>query len=242
MRALALALGTLLASSAASAQEENPPIPEPHIPDAPQRPRATGGPPKPPPPRITKEDYPTQLVLRPVTLADGQAEIGLALTYLNNDGDGLLWPTLRGAFGITRDVELGATWAAFLARFSPAPAEKGIETGKAFSIDGGITIVPDWFAARVRLAFYADPDVFGFGLVLGAPFRWRILPRLALFVGQDLLYIKLAKLAVDPADPSRNLAEVANIARQEPTAAHRINLACGAIFQATDALALAGPF
>lgn len=175
MRALAVALGTLLLSSPAMAQQENPPIPEPHIPDAPQRPRDERTA-KPETPRIDKADYPTQLVLRPVTLAEAQAEIGLALTFVNNDGNGLFWPTLRAAFGVTRDVELGFTWAAFLSRFSPATAENGIETGKAFSIDGGLTLVPDWFAVRVRLAFYADPDVFGFGLVLGAPFRWRILP------------------------------------------------------------------
>ncbi len=243
MRAFAVALGVFFVSvsSEALAQDE-PPIPEPHIPDAPQGTRDVRGGPKPETPRITKADYPTQLVLRPVTLAEAQAEIGLAVTFVNNDGNGLLWPTLRAAFGITRDVEVGFTWAAFLTRFSPAADENGIDTGKAFSLDGGLTLVPDWFAVRVRLAFYADPDVFGFGLVLGAPFRWRILPRFALFVGQDLLYIKLAKIAVDPADPARNLGEVANIARQVPTAAGRLNLAFGGIFQATDRTAVYASF
>src|SRR6266568_8596777 len=122
MRALALALGTLVLSSAARAQETAP-IPEPHVPDAPQHPRAERTAAKPEMPRIAKDDYPTQIVLRPVTLAEAQAEIGLSLTFVNNDGNGLLWPTLRAGFGVTRDVELGFTWAAFLTRFSPATAE-----------------------------------------------------------------------------------------------------------------------
>jgi len=242
MRAPAVALGTLLLVSAAHAKDDNPPIPEPHIPDAPQGVRDRRGAPAPETHRITKADYPTQIVLRPMTLAEAQAELGLALTYVTNDGDGLFWPTIRAAFGVTRDVELGFTWSAFLAHFAPTPDEKGIDTGKAFSIDGGVTLVPDWFAVRIRLAFYADPDIFGFGLVLGAPFRWRILPRFAVFAGQDLLYIKLAKIAVDPADPARNLGEVANLARQVPTADGRINFAFGGIFQATDTTAVYGTF
>lgn len=239
---LALLLLGCLGPATALAQEEPSPVPEPEIPDVPRPSREASAPAAEKVPRYTKADYPTEVILRPMTLAELQVELSHTLVFVANSGNSLIWSIEHGAFGITPDWEVGFTWAPFLSAFDPPPGGDGFKAGRGFSIDGAWTAIPDWLAIRLKLAFYADPDVFGFGLVIGAPFRWRILPRLALFVGEDLLYIKVAKLAVDPADPTRNVAEVANLVRQIPTAAGRINLSFGAIWQITDFTAMFGNF
>lgn len=213
------------------------PIPDPNVkdPNLPPDPEA-----HPPAYRYAKRDYPREVVHRPLTLPEDQAEVMLDVPFVAGDGNPTLTQVLRGAFGVTVDLQLGVTYSVGLERLNAETGEKGFEVGKAVSLDAAYTIFPGYLAAQLRLAFYADPDIFGLALVLGAPFKLTLADRWAIFGAADLVTIKLTGLAVYPADPARNLAAVALDARGGTTPAGSIDLNLGVAFQAKPNLAVWG--
>src|SRR5512134_3215981 len=92
-------------------EEDEGPIPEPKVPDDPMALVPRDPAPREPPVRFTKRDYPTELVRRPMTLAAQQAEVSLDMPFSGNDGSPALTQVLRGAFGVTVDLQLGVTYS-----------------------------------------------------------------------------------------------------------------------------------
>jgi hypothetical protein len=209
--------------------EDNSPIPDPNVPELRRAPRAQE--PSAPVYRYTKSDYPVEFVKRPLTLAEEQAQISLDMPFINGDGHPTLTQVFHGAYGVTRDYEVGVTYSVGLERLSARTGEDGFAAGKAFSLDNALTILPQLLAAELRLAFLVDPDNFGVGVILGLPFKWQIAERWALFAGQDLVHIKIKALPVDPADPASTLGELDNIARGVQTSHGRLDVNLGAAFQ-----------
>jgi hypothetical protein len=220
--------------------DDEGPIPDPNVPDIARRRPPSG--PGTPVVRYTKADYPTEIVKRPLTLAAMQGQVTLDMPLVAGDGHPTLTQILRGAFGVTQDLEVGVSYSVGLERLSPDSGTDGFEAGKAFSLDGAYTLVPQLLSCQARLAFLADSDNFGVGLILGVPLKLELGDRWALFGGQDLVHIKLKALPVDPADPAGNLAQLAAITRGVPTSRGSIDVHVGAAFQATPVLALYGIF
>jgi hypothetical protein len=220
--------------------DEGKPITEPVIPERPEddRPRAK----KPPKPRYTKDDYPIEHVARPLTLAAGQAQIVLELPLKVNGGNPTFGQTVSGAFGVTRDLELGLTYGIGLLLLDPETTQDTYEPGKAVSIDGLLTIFPDLLAAQVRLGFFFDSDLFGMSFTVGLPVRVRLMKQWILFAGADLLTVKLTGLPVYVRDPAANLGQVAFDAQGGVTSRGSVDLTIGSAYQLRPDLSVAASF
>jgi hypothetical protein len=217
--------------------DDDGPIPDPNVAD----PRLPPDPAERPAPyRFEKRDYPRELVRRPLTLPREMIEASLDVPFVARDGHPTLHQVLRGAYGVTVDLQLGVTYGIAFERLAADDGEDAFELGKAVSLDATYTILPGMLAAQVRLAFYADPDVFGLGLILGVPFRINLGERWAIFGGADLVSIKLNNFAVNPGDPAANLAHVALVGRQGTAPSGSIDLTAGVAYQAQQNLALWG--
>jgi hypothetical protein len=243
-----LLLGLGVAPQLARAQQSQPatqpvvetgdegPIPDPNAPDAVRRRHAV--PPGAERPRYTKSDYPTEIVLRPLTLPVGMGQLSLDVPFVAGDGDPTFTEVLRAGYGVTQDIEIGATYSLGLERPSAKTGEDKFTAGKALSLDGAYTIVPQLLAAQARLAFLFDSDHFGMGLILGVPVKLELGDRWALFGGQDLLHIKLKALPVDAADVAGNVAQLAALGRGVEGSRGSIDVKVGAAFQAEADIAL----
>lgn len=185
--------------------------------------------------RPTKADYPIEVVKRPLTLTAMQGQVSLEATFAG--ADDLLLPrtgtgsdnkadspvftqVLRGAFGVTQDLQVGVTYGIGMERLSPAEGDKGFVEGRAFSLDAGYTIIPGWLAAQLSVPFYVSP--FAMGVTVGAPFRVVIREKNAIFGGHDLVQIRLKEFPVDPADVAYNTR--VREAVEKPVANLNINL------------------
>src|SRR5512138_366569 len=111
--ALSVALSWQVGSAAAQTPHipppEEGPIPDPNV-QSPQLPREEAAT-RSAAYRFEKRDYPVEIVRRPLTLADGQTELVLDMPYVHNDGHPTLTQVLRAAFGVTRDLQAGLTYA-----------------------------------------------------------------------------------------------------------------------------------
>jgi len=243
LAAVAVGAGPAVAAAqtepaATTTTEEEGPIADPNIPDAPPEGDAItvedleeGGVRAVKKQRYTKKTYPLELVKRPLTLAAAQAEISLDSPFLMGSGNPTLWQVLRARYGITRDIEGGITYSFGLLNLSPPDGVETFEPGKGFSFDGAYTIWAEHLAVAMSLPFYVDPDAFGMGFNLSIPFRVNLGSRWAIFGGQDLLQVRIVKMPVDPANPGANLAIVAASAGggEEPRGNLAINV--GGMFQ-----------
>jgi hypothetical protein len=174
--------------------------------------------------RYTKADYPLEVIRRPMTLAEGQLQVGLDVPFVI--GGPSLTQVLRGSYGIDQDLEIGLTYGFGLTVLSPT----SYEAGKAFSLDGAYTVVPGILAAQLRLGFNAQP--FALGVSAGAPFRFTIGGRWAVFGGHDLVQVRVVKFPVDAGDPAYNVGTIAwlDAGGSEPVANVNVNL--GGLYQA----------
>jgi hypothetical protein len=223
-------------------KEDEGPIPDPNVPDnlLSRLPRERGA--AQPTHRYDKGDYPVELVKRPLTLAGEQLQVSLDIPFVSHDGKPTLTQVLRGAFGITRDLQVGLTYAFGLQRLSPDTGQDGYTASKAFSVDTAVTIFPQILAAELSFAFLAEPDQFGMAIGIGLPFKLELGDRWALFAGKNLVRFKVRGLPVDPADPEANQAELDLIGRGSPTTDGIIKLDLGAAFQARPEVAVFGTF
>ena len=189
--------------------------------------------PQAPPPkvRITRQTFPQQHNLRPLTMPERMSEVSLDLRFMVEPTVDL-W--VRGRYGVTQDIEIGVTYGAF-AWYLEGSSE--FESGKAASFDAAYTVFPELLAVTASLAFNGDP--FATAVAFGAPFRFLIGERVALYGGQDVLRVQLSGFAAEPADPVRNIAQ-SQLAAQTGVDGTRgeVNLIGGALFQHSRNLAL----
>jgi hypothetical protein len=200
--------------------------------------------------RITKSTYPVAVIHRPMTLPANTAEIAIdAPVYfggpVDNDETGAIdigaraTQVLHAAYGVTQDIQVGVSYGFGSERLSPPEGAKGFEAGKAFSVDGGYTVLPEHLAVTVSLPFYADP--FASSLVLGAPFRINMSDKLALVGGQDLLEVAFNKWPVRPGDPEFNLSQaLRDVPGATPFSKGAVNLQFGAQVQVKPNVVISG--
>ena len=200
-------------------------------------------------PRTTKATYPVELTRRPMTLPQNTAEISLDAPIVFGgtvdhaastapDLGARATQVLRAAYGVTQDIQVGVSYGFGSERLSPPDGAKGFEAGKAFSLDGAYTVVPDHLAVSLSLPFYADP--FATSLTLGAPFRINVGEQLALVGGQDLVEIAINKWPVRIGDPEFNLDQAARGEGDVSPSKGAVNLQFGAQVQLKKHIALSG--
>lgn len=153
---------------------------------------------------FSKTEYPIAVTDRPLTLPRNMGEIALdAPFFIFNGGDAKAFTQiLHAGFGVTNRYELGLTYAVGLELIDP---QSKFEAGKAFSIDGKWTAIPDWLAVQASLGFQVS-DPFAMSLGLGAPFRLRVGEKVRIVGLYDMLRVKLVKYPVDPLRPAENIA------------------------------------
>lgn len=184
--------------------------------------------------RPTKATYPMAIIERPLTLTETQIEVTFEMPVLVGPvgADAQMTQVLRGAYGITQDIQVGLSYGFGLEQLGP----NDFEPGKAFSVDGGYAVVPGILAATISLPFYVDP--FAWSVTLGAPFRLKVSDKVAFVGGQELLQIKLVEMPVSVSDPGQNIGQLAAIATSQPAPAGHLNLQLGVLYQHKPNLAL----
>lgn len=198
-------------------------------------------------PRITKKTYPLAVIDRPVTLAAAQTEVSLDVPITlgvqdvggNDLASAMMTQVIRGTYGITQDLQVGIAYGVGRELLGKESGIMGFEAGKAFSLDGGYTVIPGMLAGTAGLAFFAG-DPFAMSLALGAPFRVSLGKKLAVIGGQDLLTFKLVKMPVSVSDPNQNITTAADIAINGSAPNVLLNVTFGALIQAKPNVALTG--
>ncbi len=181
------------AGSAVQMTEDAPPSDMNGTDENPDNPHEVGnadnGKPK-PPPSTAPAVYPIEEALRPITLFEGMAELSIAphaevSPFWSSDA-------LRARYGITRQFQLGITYAFAGVYDDPATVQKqyAIHPGKAVGID--VTyLIQSWIGVRIGLPFYLNP--FAMSLSIAAPIKFHFGDKFALGAFDDLLNIKLSK-------------------------------------------------
>lgn len=200
--------------------------------------------------RITKATYPVEVIHRPMTLPENTAEISLdAPVYFGGPVDNSeagsvdigarATQVLRAAYGVTQDIQVGVSYGFGSERLSPPEGAKGFEAGKAFSVDGAYTVLPEHLAVTLSLPFYADP--FASSLIVGAPFRINMSDKLALVGGQDFLEVAFNKWPVRTWDPEFNLGQaVRDTPGATPFSKGAVNVQFGAQVQVKPNVLISG--
>ncbi len=132
-------------------------------------------------------EYPMKLSQRPLTLYAGMSEVSLELTAHPAADPFLAYGAVRGSYGITREVQVSLAYGA------GALVKSDFVTGKTVGVDARYQIFP-WLAGQVAVPFLLDPVAFG--LVLGAPMKFRF-DKFALFFGEDFLSIRVHRFIPD---------------------------------------------
>lgn len=164
--------------------------------------------------------YPIELKDRPLTLFQGMSEV--AIDYPVNVDPFVASGLLRGAYGVTPQVEIGLRYG-----FGAIDSDGYLE-GKTFSIDAGYQL-NDWASVRVSIPILVDP--FAMGVRIGVPLRFKITKKLAIVGGHDLISFKLSKFVPDVARPTATAALVAEDMRGTTLPAGDWRLLGGIIYQ-----------
>ncbi|HET9621907.1 MAG TPA: hypothetical protein VFP84_11110 [Kofleriaceae bacterium] len=154
-------------------------------PDAPPPPEA-------PPPKVVRTGYPTEEVLRPITLPKNLSEVSIDPHAQVSPYAGSA--ALRARYGITSKLQLRLTYMLAGIFDDPATVEhkQGIHAGKAIGLD--VTyLIQDWVGVSVGLPIYINP--FALSLTIGAPIKFTFADKFAIGGLDDLLNIKLDTFA-----------------------------------------------
>lgn len=141
--------------------------------------------------------YPTEEVLRPITLPQNMSEVAIGPHFEFSDDSRQGYAgadALRARYGITRQVQLGLTYVFAGIYHDPSKATStmtgdiGLDSGKAVGLDLTV-LLQNWIAVRVGVPIYVSPVAVS--LVLGAPIKFVIFDKLAIGGLEDVFNIKL---------------------------------------------------
>jgi len=173
--------------------------------------------------------YPLALKDRPLTLFANMAEVRIDFPVTTITDHAVASGVLRGAYGVTNEVEIGLHYG-----FGSIDSDGYLE-GKAFSVDAGYKLT-DWASVRLSVPILVDP--FAMALTIGAPLRFRIMNKVALEIGGDLVSFKLSNFIPDVSNSIYNSAQVAADMTGTDLPSAEIRVIGGVIYQHTDKLAL----
>jgi hypothetical protein len=161
---------------------------------------------------FTKKSYPVAELERPLTVIQGMFEVrgGIDIDVSDETAFELFRLKLDGRYGLADHVELQAVIDFLISGdrallLPPAPVEGEDEVG-------GVTLPVGLFGLGLEGALYYDmvhfrsiaaltllpkagapeEDDFGFDLILGVPFRYRIKPQIAIIALDEIMTIHLA--------------------------------------------------
>ena len=187
----------------------------------------------PPPKQVTRKGFPIEEVARPITLPAMMSEAGLDLR--NNIDPFIGNQTLRGRFGITRQIQIGLEYN-IGGLYDQGDGTK-FNTGKSIGLD--VTyLIKDWLGARMALPFYLDP--FAMGVTLGAPMKFRVTEKLAIGGFHDLLSITIKEFVPSTTNEAYNEFQAMNVGTGSSLPAGNFRLSAYALFQQSPKLAIGG--
>jgi len=164
--------------------------------------------------------YPLQIVDRPLTLFRNMAEV--YVDYPINVDPFVASGLIRGSYGVTSEAELGLKYG-----FGSIADSEFVE-GKVFSIEGGYYLT-DWAALRVSIPILVDP--FAMGLRIGVPVRLKIMDKLAIVGGHDLVSFSLVSFVPDVANAANTASLVARDEINEILPDGDIRINAGLLYQ-----------
>ncbi len=176
------------------------------------------------------ESYPTKYIDRPLTLPSQMVEVEFHTPLTFNPWS--VGANLKLDYGITEKVEVGLLYG-----MGTYHKDSKFEAGKAVGIQTRVGITED-ISVEATIPMLFDP--FAMSLTIGAPMRFRLNDKLALYLGHDLLSFKISKFMPLVFDPVGNagLATQADIGTALPSSALTLNLGAG--YQLTNSSALRG--
>lgn len=136
--------------------------------------------------------YPTQEVLRPITLPHNLSEVAFAPHAVVSPYAGST--ALRARYGLTPEIQLGLTYLVGAIFDDPATneAKQALHPGKAIGLDVTV-MLRDWAGVQVGLPVYLSP--LALSLTIGAPLKFRFGDKFAVGGLDDLLNIRLHRFA-----------------------------------------------
>jgi hypothetical protein len=213
-----------LPSDAPEGAQENPRAPVTEFDEVP-RPKVEA---KAPPVPTT---YPTERVLRPLTLHRRMAEVSLDAPSTFNPY--VLSGLLGARYGITRQIQAGL-------RYGTGTLSDGeYFAGKAFSVDVEYQVFP-WLAGQVSVPMLVDP--FAAGVTIGAPMKFLLIDRLRVDLFRDFITFKVSRFAPSVSDAAFNDAQVATDEINGVLDDGEINLNAGVAWQWKPDLAVEGRY
>lgn len=184
----------------AAATPAPPPEPPPDMQgtaETPEEPHLTGTEPVPvvTPKAVKPNGYPTEEVLRPITLPARMSEVSIAPHAQVSPFTGS--DAIRARHGITSNIQIGLTYLylGIYDRNSVDPGESskvGVHSGKAFGFDVTVRL-QDWLAVKAGVPMYGGP--FAASLALGVPVKFTFGDKFAIGGLDDLVDIKLYRFA-----------------------------------------------
>jgi len=182
--------------------------------------------------------YPIEEVLRPLTLPGGTSEVRLDLRSTFSPGDG--GAVLRARYGITSEAQVGLDYViggVFKEISSSPDAKTKFNTGKAIGVEGAYQVT-HWMAVHLRVPMYMQP--FAIGVVLGAPMKFHVGDKLALFTLDDIVDINIHNFVPSLEDERANRA-AADLLMSNPVRQNgNLRFTGGAIYQIHPNLAFIG--
>jgi hypothetical protein len=184
--------------------------------------------------------YPRRQIDRPLALAAGMARVALdvslggqsdkiAYQLPGNDAWFRLGGVLGVEYGITNRYQVGLRYGVGTLH------DDGFEVGKTFSVDL-LYLVYDWLAVQVEVPIIVDP--FNLALTVGAPMRWRLDDGVELFIGEDLLTIRITDFVPVVDDALHEAFNVAAAMTGSQVDDGDITIKGGVRYQASNQLAL----
>ncbi len=182
--------------------------------------------------------YPIEESLRPITLPRGMSEISLSPSFQVDPFIG--GDSLRGRYGITRQVQLGLTYA--VGSFMDDPATPNSDKlkffpGKALGLDVTV-LIQSFLGVRVGVPVNVDP--LAIGVNVGVPMRFILTDRLTIGGMDDFLTIRAYQFAPSLMRQAENT--IAEFAEDSGSTQSRgaLRFSGYAIYQQREKLALIG--
>lgn len=147
-------------------------------------------------PKVAKRTgYPTEEVLRPITLPARMSEVSIAPHFQVSPFTGS--DAIRARHGITSNVQIGLSYLYMgiydQSSVDPGQASKvGFHGGKAFGLDLTVRL-SHWLAVKAGVPMYGGP--FAASLALGVPVKFTFRDKYAIGGLDDLLEFRLYRFA-----------------------------------------------
>ena len=141
---------------------------------------------------VVRTGYPTEDVLRPITLPKNLSEVSIDPHAQVSPYEGSA--ALRARYGITNKLQLRLSYMIAGIFDDPATVDhaQGLHAGKAIGLDATY-LIQDWIGVSVGVPIYLSP--FAISLTAGAPLKFTFADKFAIGGLDDLLNIKLHNFA-----------------------------------------------